>query len=142
MKYLLLAFMALGLQAQDITSVMNAVAIAKSTTSSILTVTAAQGDGTSCVLTKASHPTILATWVCTNGANKTSETLASSGSAVNAITRESGDVGCIFLFNPTATAVTMGSIGPAPAGGMAWSCSTNITAGGQTAIQNGSATWP
>jgi hypothetical protein len=59
---------------------------------------------------------------------------ASSGS----ITVGQGGVLCLVGINPTASSVSFGSVGSAPASGIAWSC----TPGDGVTIKTGTIAWP
>lgn len=114
------------------------------------TIAASSGDGSICTFTKYSGSNVNLRIQCTSGDGKTTlsgTTLRSSSTAATwTVPSGGGDVYCLFLVNPTAAAVTMGTVGPAPAAGVAWACTTNVrTAGvitGNGPIVNGSVSWP
>lgn len=150
MKLLIAIFLCLpALFAQGVNDVQNAKQAAFSTSTIALTVTASQGDGTVCTLNKVANGQIYAILACSSSDGKTALTstnLRSNSTSTYGFTWGLGDVLCLIGVNPTATASTMGSLGPVPANGIAWSCSTNIRVGGavtgQTAPTSGSVTWP
>ncbi len=146
---LFLAFAAIT-AAQDVTTVATAEQLALTTNTVAVTITATQGDGTVCTLSKSAGNAIGLTLRCVTaqaagpGFTYTS-TLRGSGAAI-ALPFGLGDVLCLVGINPTGAPVTLGSLGPIPATGAAWSCTSNIrTAGtvtGQTAPTAGSVSWP
>ena len=145
--FVLGALVPAGARAQDVTAVLNALQLVKTATAAVFSVTASQGDGTTCTANKLAGATVQLAVQCSNaGAADTLRVVRASGMAATAELVSLGDVACFILLNPTTAAVTMGSLGPAPAGGAAWSCSTNIrTSGsvsGQTALVAGSVSWP
>lgn len=142
MKYLLFLFAVLS-YGQDVTGVANAVLLARTTSTTAFTITASQGDGTTCTVVKVSGKGINGSLTCSNGSNKLGPMpLISNGSAAISFQWGMGDVSCLVVVNPTTAAVTMGSVGPAPVNGAAGSCTTNIAAGGQTPIVTFSVSWP
>jgi hypothetical protein len=135
--------------AQDITTLGNVINQIFHPPAVVLTVTASQGDGTVCTLAKIGGSVINAYLNCTTAttASLKASTLQASGTVMQSTVWGLGDVLCILAANPSATAIAaQGSLGAIPAVSVGWSCSTNIrTAGaitGQTAIVNGSVSWP
>ena len=114
----------------------------------LTTITASLGDGTSCTISKGNTAAILASFGCVSGDALTfiSPAVVIGGGASRSIYAGLGDVICLLGTNPTSAALTMGSLGIIPAGGLAWSCSTNIrtldVVTGQTVPVAGSVTWP
>ncbi len=114
-----------------------------------ISITAVQGDGVSCFLTKAAGGKITLSTSCSSADGKTTYNagvIRSNGTTTSIVALGFGDVLCLLGVNPTASASAMGSLGNVPANGVAWSCSTNIrTAGtitGQSAPVAGSVVWP
>jgi hypothetical protein len=147
MKLLILLLLSLGcLSAQSVTDVMNAVKLASASSSTLLTLTASQGDGGTLKITKNNGAAISATvsWSSADGKiAEQSAVLKASGTATLAKFLSFGDVACLLGVNPTVAAVTIGSVGSVPTNGIGWSCSTNITSTGmQTTPVSGTAVWP
>lgn len=148
MKFLLTILIASACLGQDATTVMDAINLANHPPVTILTMTASQGDGTVCKASKVAGSTIYLTLACTSsGVVLNGTTLKATGTLVSSTTFDYGDVLCLFLVNPTATAIAAtGSWTAIPAVSVGWQCSTNIrTAGsvsGQTALVAGSVSWP
>lgn len=149
-KLLALSLLCLGLvYGQDVTSILGSQQLALTNSTVALTVTASQGDGTVCTLTKLATSTITAVMKCTSGDGKTTigqQPLKATGT-VTSMLFGMGDVLCILVINPTSTATpVMGSMPAIPATSIGWSCSTNIRTNGsitgQTALTNGSVSWP
>jgi hypothetical protein len=118
----------------------------------VLNVTAAQGDGTTCTAFKSAGAAIYLSLSCNNtvpgslGSLKTA-TLLSTGNTPTSSLWNLGDVMCLFLINPTATAIpAQGSWTAIPAVSVGWQCSTNIrtngSISGQTAVVAGAVSWP
>lgn len=130
---------------QTTTDVMVAVRNTVTQSSAALSINASQGDGGTCTITKLTGGQINFSYSCSSIDNKTtlrSGVIQSNGTVASSSVIVFGDILCMLVINPTAVAVTMGSIGPAASKGIAWSCSTNITSGGNTAIVNGGIVWP
>jgi hypothetical protein len=124
---------------------MNAHNAAITNSTLALTVTAAQGDGTICTLTKMSGGSINAGLKCVSADGKSSlasTILQSKGSKFFALEWGMGDIMCLIGVNPTSSAAVMGSLASVPANTVTWSCTTNITGGGNTAPTAGSVSWP
>ena len=129
---------------QTTTDVMVAVKNAVTPSSVALTISASQGDGGTCVITKLNGGQITFSYTCNSSDGKTtmrSGVIQSSGTVVSSNVIAFGDILCVLVLNPTASVVTLGSVGPAASKGIAWSCSTNIGIGGQTPIVNGGVSW-
>lgn len=137
MKRLLLltAAFACCAAAQSIVDVQNMAAVASAAVTPLQTLTGA--DGTVCKISKVPGKTIYVYFTCTLGGQSLSPAvIQSSGAASGNAIISQGGVMCYFGVNPTAVAVGYGSVGTAPAGGVAWSC-----AAGGTAV-NGTVSWP
>jgi hypothetical protein len=143
LSLMLLAGVAL---AQDVTDLANAKNAAARGSTNVLSITASQGDGTVCMVNKIAGSSVNAQLACTSadGKIRTSKSLTASSSSnlVQTTILSQGDVLCLIAVNPTGNAVSMGSLGSVPSVGLAWSCTTNMAAGGQTPIVSGSVTWP
>src|ERR1035437_7763844 len=128
-KILLVGLLVVGWAAgQTTTDVMVTVKNAVTPSSIALTISASQGDGGTCVITKLNGGQITFSFTCNSSDSKTtlrSGVIQSSGTVVSTNTIVFGDVGCILVLNPTTVAVTLGSVGPAASKGIAWSCTTN-----------------
>jgi len=136
-------------RAQSAADALNIDNLALTDNTVALTVTASQGDGSSCTLSKLKGGSIAVSLACQSADGKISVksgALRAAGSAVQTTPFGFGDVLCLLGINPTGSPVTMGSLGSIPASGVAWSCSTNIRANGavtgQTVPVNGSVVWP
>lgn len=133
---------------QDANAIQNAVQRALTPNSAIVTVTASQGDGSSIVLAKSPGGSIDFTATLTNAQAGTSRVQPIRGNTTAPVNYllVAGDALCLLVANGTTAAVSMGSLGSVPANSLAWSCSTNIRTNGQvtgqTAIVNGSVSWP
>lgn len=149
---LCLAF-AVAIPAQTVTALANAQQLLLLTQTPGATITASQGDGTACTITKLAGSAIIFIQACTNAVATASLPPIVRASGTTAATTEilsAGDVMCMLLINPTTAAITMGTLGPAPANGIAWTCTTNIRSSqasgssvtGQTTPVTGSLTWP
>jgi len=144
-RILFLAALPFAGYAQSVTDMSNSVALASTDSIVAVTITASQGDGGSCTITKLKSGTIAWTYSCADATAKTtarSAVIRSNATAPVVMPLGQGDVLCLIAMNPTAAPVTLGSLGSVPAKGIGWSCTTNITGGGQTAPSNGSITWP
>lgn len=141
---LMLLCTAAALVAQTVQDAHAAVKSAVLTSTPAVTITATQGDGGSCVLTKLQGGQINLGVTCSSTDGKTVKrtTITSQSTAAKFTDILFGDVFCLLVTNPTAAAVTMGSVGPAPPKGIAWSCTTGITDGGSTALVAGAVSWP
>jgi len=132
--------------AQDVTDLANAKNAAMRGSTNVLSIAASQGDGTVCMVNKIAGSSVNAQLTCTSsdGKIRTAKSLTanSSSSLVQTTILSQGDVLCLIAVNPTSTAISMGSLGAVPSVGLAWSCTTNITSGGQTPIVSGSVAWP
>lgn len=144
-----LVVLAGGLWAQDVTAVLNGEQLALTQTSVILTVTATGGDGSVCTLVKIPSNTISATLKCQTADGKTTtgqQPLRSTSASPVFMPWGFGDIFCMIVVNPTAAAVTEGSLGSIPANSVGWSCTSftrlNGTISGNTAPSNGSVSWP
>jgi hypothetical protein len=152
MKNSLLFALALGCASiakpQSIVDVQAMLDAAKSAQSVLVTITASQGDLTSCKIVKYSGPAPHIGLSCTPGDGKSvlSQANLTLGTTLQTLPFGYGDVLCLVVANPTAAAVTVGSIGSVPASGLAWQCATNISAGGivtgQGPLVSGTASWP
>jgi hypothetical protein len=131
-----------------ITDILSMIDATKAAQSIALTITASQGDNTKCTITKfaGSKPYVGLKCIPGDGISQLSQANMTLGTTVQTLFWGYGDVACLLALNPTAAAVTIGSLGSVSAVSLAWSCSTNIdTAGvptGQTAIVAGSVAWP
>lgn len=99
-------------------------------------------DGTVCSIIKVPNATIYAWFSCVNGTNLLkSAQIVSTGTAVQGNSFVVGQVACVIAANPTAAAVTQGSLASVPAGGIAWQCANGD---GKTLIPSipGTVTWP
>jgi hypothetical protein len=95
-------------------------------------------DGTVCVLSKVPNAKIFAWWACALAGQTTKSAQIQSTSATSGfVVLGQGQVLCLVGINPTASPVAFGSLGSAPAAGIAWSC-----ANGTAAIVNGAVSWP
>jgi hypothetical protein len=132
----------------SITDILSMFDATKATQNIALTITASQGDGTKCTITKfaGAKPYMGLKCVPGDGISQLSQENLTLGTTLQTIVWGYGDVLCLLAVNPTAAAITVGSLGSVPAVSLAWSCSTNIdTAGvptGQTAIVAGTVAWP
>ena len=141
------SFSLCGQSIVDLLSLQKIVTTSGSTT---LTVTAAQGDGSSCSFSKNNGGSITGVFACSSADGKTTiktATLRSNASSTNVFPIGLGDVLCLIGVNPTGSASVMGSLGSIPANSIMWNCSTNVrdTQGnitGQTAIVAGTTSWP
>jgi hypothetical protein len=152
-KLLLSIFFVTCAGAQTVVGPTDVLSLANVVTGSqvlAFSLTASQGDGTACAVAKITGAALTAILRCTPGdgrASMSAEVLkAGTATAVQSFTLAYGDTFCLLVMNPTAAAVTMGSLGSIPAVGLGWSCTTNIrTAGlitGNTAPVTGSIAWP
>jgi hypothetical protein len=147
---LLSVFFLVGIcSGQDIRDVLNIQSLAATTNTLAVSVTATQGDGTVCKLTKVSVASIALLISCASSDGKITlgtATVRATGTSTPILPVGQGDVVCLVVVNPTTAAVPFGSLGSVPANSVAWTCSTNIrTAGaisGQTVPVNGSVSWP
>jgi len=131
--------------AQDVTSVASMEIIALGARTTPLTLTASAGDGSVLTLNKIPGPSIFAfvAWTSADGRSLASPIILRTSAAAPVATYLSfGNTACLFVMNPTSAAVTMGSVGPVPASGLGWSCTTQTTAGSFTPLVNGSTVWP
>lgn len=131
---------------QNIADVANILTAARQGQSVALTITASQGDGTTCTIKKLSGGKINAVLSCTSGdatVTASAGIVRVGGATVQFFPFGFGDVICYIVLNPTTAAVTLGSYGPIPSNGLGWTCTTNIQpAGTQTPIVAGSVSWP
>ena len=130
-----LVLIAASLQAQDVTTLLDVFNMVQHPPTNVLTITASQGDGTVCTAAKEASSTIYLALSCVSGKTAVKGTvLKSTDTAVSFMPFGYGDVNCLFTVNPVAPAT------------VTWSCSTNIrtsgTVSGQTAIVQGSVSWP
>lgn len=151
---LLLFLIPLALSAQSASSVMDFITIITKPPTTVLTVTASQGDGTICTAGKVASSAIYLSVTCSNLAYTSNSTLLkASGLNQTSLLINLGDVFCTFLVNPTATAlVAQGSWTAIPANAVGWQCSTYIRSTGtngllgpitgETAVVAGSVSWP
>ena len=142
MKTILLSIVFCSLsiaQTINITDVQG-VAKAAATTQPILqTITGV--DGTKCYLVKQPSSTIYAGFACFSSDNLvTTKTvqIQSTGTVSNIEVLGQGQVLCMMGINPTTVIVSFGSVGNAPAKGIAWSCAN----GDGSTILTGTALWP
>jgi len=150
MKVLLLIFiLTVSSYAQaSITDILSVIDATRATQNVVLTVTASQGDGTVCTITKyaGATPHIGLRCIPGDGKSQLSQANLSLGTTLQTMFWGYGDVACLLVVNPTAAAITVGSLGSVPATSLAWSCSTNVDVAGvpasQTAIVSGSVAWP
>lgn len=140
--YLALPLISCG---QDVTDVAARIIEARTPIAIVATVTATSGDGTVCRIVKIAGQKINARLFCTSRDGRSitgSAPLTSTSDATQVNVFGAGDVLCLIAVNPTANAAPMGSLGSVPANGLAWSCTTNTSAGQQTPPVNGSVAWP
>lgn len=150
MRSVLLAFLLLqaSLAAQDITSLLDYKNLLVKPAATVLTVTASSGDGSVCTASKSAGTSIYLVLVCSNSTGSLKTTvLKASGTVQSDLLWGLGDITCLFLANPTATAIpAVGSWTIVPAVGVGWQCATNIRTGGavtgQTAVVAGAVSWP
>ena len=131
--------------AQTVLDVMNSILLSRTTSTTILTLTASQGDGGTLKLVKNSGSTIslTTTWTSASGSiSDQSSVMRASGTVALTKAISYGDTTCLIGVNPTAASIAMGSIPAIPANGIGWSCATNITGGAQTTPVSGTAVWP
>ena len=96
-------------------------------------------DGTVCKIIKVPNASIYAWFSCTNGTNLLkSAQITSTGTVIQNNSFIVGQVACLIAANPTAAAITEGSLGPVPASGIAWSCAD----GDGSTVTTGSVAWP
>ena len=134
----LLVMAALAARAQDITDVFAIITAARSVSTVLVSLTGT--DGTVCTLAKLSTNTISATWRCASADGKQvikPATISSTSATSGTLALGQGAVLCLIAVNPTASAVTYGSLGSIPASGIGWSCTAD-----STTIKNGTAVWP
>jgi hypothetical protein len=146
---IMIVFSAASSYAQaSITDVLSMIDALRANQSTALTITASQGDGTTCIITKfaGTSPHISLKCIPGDGKSQLSQANLSLGTAVQTMFWGYGDVACLLAINPTAAAVVVGTLGSVPASAIAWSCSTNVDVAGvpvsQTAIISGSVVWP
>jgi hypothetical protein len=141
MKRLLLLTLIFAIPAfcQDATGISDAIYRAIAPLTPLVTLTSV--DGTVCQLVKLASPTIYASYQCQSADKKTSVNWAPVKSASAAASFLTFGLGpntlCVVALNPTASAVTMGSLGSVPASGISWSCAKD-----QSTIVAGTAVWP
>jgi hypothetical protein len=145
MRRLLIAFALLalsigGASAQSILDLLNLQHVI--TSNWVLEQTITGTDGTACQIIKVPNSTIYAWFSCVNGTTllKSAQIMA-TGTAAQSNAFIAGQVACVIAANPTAAAVTEGSLGSVPAGGIAWQCANGD---GKTLIPSipGTVTWP
>ena len=141
-RFILFLLLLSPARAQNVLDVWSITTLAASTATPLVTVTGA--DGTVCVLTNQASTTIYFTWRCTSADAKAitrTAQFSTTSTAQTNLVLSSGQsaVGplCLVVENPTAAAITAGSLGSVPAGGVAWNC----TASG-TSVVAGTAVWP
>jgi len=135
--------------AQDVTGLANAIQAALDTSTVAVSVTATQGDGTTCSINKLAGTVIAFALKCQTSDGKTQSTsqIIRSTSAVPWTTTFGlGDVMFLLAFNPTTAAVPEGSLGSIAISSLGWSYTTNIrtngSISGQTAPVVGQISWP
>lgn len=137
---LVFSFLALGplAHAQNVTDVFGIAVLARNTPTVLATLTGS--DGAACKLVKQPSATIYATWQCTsadgNAIGKTYQ-ITATGTNSHFLPVGLDTILCLIGINPTATANSFGTVGSAPANGIAWSCT-----GDAKTSQNGTALWP
>lgn len=135
--FALLAFGSVGAGAQNILDLLNLQHVITSNWTLEQTITGT--DGNVCSIIKIPNASIYAWFSCVNGTNLLkSAQIVSTGTAVQGNAFLVGQVACVIAANPTAAAVTEGSLGSVPASGIAWNCAD----GDGTTIVKGTATWP
>jgi hypothetical protein len=136
--------MAGSASAQGIQDVMNALMLARTTSTTVLTVTATQGDGSTLKLVKSSGGSIslTGTWTSADGKNSLPVGPMHATGGTMPVTVSVGDITCMIAGNPTAATVSIGVVIGVPPNGVGWVCATNITGGSQTAPVSGTAVWP
>jgi hypothetical protein len=128
-----------GASAQSVLDVFGISVLARSLPTELLTL--AGTDGTTCSLVKIPSPSIYALFSCVSADGKQmARTLQIQSASANSgsITVGQGGVLCLVGINPTASSVAFGSVGTAPASGIAWSC----TPGDGVTIKTGAIAWP
>jgi hypothetical protein len=127
------------LAAQTVLDVTSILQLAGKTPTLLQTITGT--DGNVCTLTKEPGPNIWMLWGCngsTSGVQTRTAQITSTGTtAASSIFFNQGIAACLIGLNPTAAAVTMGSLGSVPAKGAAWSCTPDMAT-----ILTGTVTWP
>ena len=147
-KILLLSamFTVAALSAQDVTDVASILLLARTTTTTVLTITASQGDGSTCTMSKVTGNSINVMLACNTSDSKTQVTsvqVRSSSTTAQWMPFGFGSVLCILGLNPTTGPVSAGTFVSIPANSLAWRCTTNISATGmQTTPVSGSVSWP
>ena len=137
MKLIVGLFFCAGLSAQSVITVQSVANAAAAVTT--LEATLNGVDGSVCKLAKIASTTVYLYISCTNAkVTQTTVLQVPSATTTFAYPLGFGAVLCLLGVNPTAAAVPMGSIGSAPASGIAWSC----TVGDGQTLSSGSATWP
>jgi len=129
--------------AQDATTLLGLLNLIRHPPTQFLTLTAAQGDGSTITLSKYAGPTISVSLSAT-GQSETTITTAAMG---NGYVISVGDAMCLLLANTTTAAIPAAQSWPViPVNSVAWQCSTNIrTSGqvtGQTPLVTGVMSWP
>jgi len=126
------------LSAQTVLDVTSILQLASKTPTLLQTITGT--DGNVCTLTKEPGSSIWLLWGC-NGSNgtqtRTAQLTATSTTAASSVFLNQGIAACLIGLNPTAAAVSMGSLGSVPAKGAAWSCTPDMAT-----ILTGTVTWP
>ena len=126
-----------ALQAQSVQDVQNLATLVASPFTVLQTITGS--DGTVCTLAKVPGATILAYFQCALAGQALKPVEFSSTSTKSGyILLAQGQVMCMIALNPTASAVSWGSIGIAPAVGVAWSCAN----GPGGTVVSGTTNWP
>lgn len=136
-KLLLLLFAACSLAAAQI-NVSQVQALAQQATSAYTVLQTATGaDGTTCTLYKTAGSTINGGLQCSlNGQTASPVVIVDTSTTSGFLWFAQGGVMWIIGENPTAAAVSFGSVGSAPAKGIAWA----VAAAGVT--QTGTVSWP
>jgi hypothetical protein len=145
MKKLFLLFaVSIAAKAQDATTLLNWLNMIRNPPATVLTVTASSGDGTVLTASKVAGSTINLFLNASNAAGSLkSGILAANGSAAQQTVFMYGNALCVFLANPTATAIAAaGSFPAVPATSVGWQCSTQMTSGGSTPVVTGTVSWP
>jgi len=123
---------------QDITAIIsyqNSVLLTQGTVFLNLT----GPDGTTCVATKVPGKVINAALQCNSGATSLKTTVLQAAGAQSNMPWGYGSVLCLFIVNPTSTAIApFGSWTAIPAVGIGWQCATS----GQGPLNAGAVGWP
>lgn len=123
-------------QSVTVVDVQGIANLALANTSTLQVVTGS--DGTVCTLSKLLNGKIYAWFNCSlnNQVIKTVQ-IQSTSTVSGYMIIGQGQALCLIGINPTNAAIAFGSVGSAPANGMAWSC-----ANGSSTVLSGTISWP